>query len=59
MAPTISVVMGNYNHAQYLPEALAPFLELERFFCEIIVADDASTDILLKFLRNMRLAVPA
>ena len=58
MAPTISVVMGNYNHAQYLPEALAPFLELERFFCEIIVADDASTDNSLEILEEYAARCP-
>ena len=58
MAPTISVVMGNYNHAQYLPKALAPFLELERFFCEIIVADDASTDNSLEILEEYAARCP-
>lgn len=52
MVPTISVVMGNYNHARYLPEALAPFLLLEHYFCEIIVADDASTDNSLEVLEE-------
>lgn len=44
MPPTISVVIGNYNHGRYLPDALDRFLSLQRYFHEIIVADDCSTD---------------
>ena len=42
--PGVSVVIGNYNHAKFLPAALDRFLQLKQYFCEIIIADDCSTD---------------
>ena len=42
--PTVSVVMANYNHAKYLPEALEAFLSQTYPAHEVIVVDDASTD---------------
>jgi glycosyltransferase involved in cell wall biosynthesis len=40
----LSVVIPNYNHAQYLPAALEGLLAQARPADEIIVIDDASTD---------------
>ena len=40
----LTVVMPNYNHARYLPEALEGLLRQTRRADEIIVIDDASTD---------------
>jgi glycosyltransferase involved in cell wall biosynthesis len=40
----LSVVIPNFNHAQYLPAALAGLLAQTRPADEIIVIDDASTD---------------
>ena len=42
--PTLSVVLPNYNHAQYLPRALDALLSQERPADEIIVVDDCSAD---------------
>jgi glycosyltransferase involved in cell wall biosynthesis len=41
---TLSVVMPNYNHAQYIPRALGALLEQSVRPDEILVVDDASTD---------------
>jgi glycosyltransferase involved in cell wall biosynthesis len=40
----LSVVLPNYNHAQYLPRALDAYLSQEHPAHEIIVVDDCSTD---------------
>ena len=42
--PVLSVVLPNYNHAEYLPRALDALLSQERPPDEIIVVDDCSTD---------------
>lgn len=42
--PTISAVLINYNHADYLPHALSAALEQTVPFDEIIIIDDGSTD---------------
>lgn len=42
--PRISVVVPNYNHAQYLPRCLNALINQPVLPFEIIVVDDASTD---------------
>jgi glycosyltransferase involved in cell wall biosynthesis len=42
--PTLSVIMPNYNHAHFLPEALEAILSQSYQPMEIIIIDDASTD---------------
>ncbi len=42
--PTLCVVMPNYNHARYLPEAIEGVLGQTRPADEFIILDDASTD---------------
>jgi glycosyltransferase involved in cell wall biosynthesis len=42
--PALSVVLPNYNHAQYLPRALDALLTQELPADEIIVVDDCSAD---------------
>lgn len=42
--PTLSVVMSNYNHAQFIGEALEAILSQSYKPIEIIIIDDASTD---------------
>lgn len=44
MQPTLSVIMPNYNHAQYISEALNAILAQSYTPLEIIIIDDASTD---------------
>jgi hypothetical protein len=43
-APLLSVIIPNYNHARYLPRAIAALRAQERPADEIIVVDDGSTD---------------
>ena len=43
-APLISVVVPNYNHANYLPTALAALIAQTWTNIEIVVVDDGSTD---------------
>jgi len=42
--PTVSVILPNYNHAQYLPQGLNSMLDQSVKPTEIIVIDDCSTD---------------
>ena len=42
--PTLAVVMPNYNHARYLPEAIESILAQTRLPDEFLILDDASTD---------------
>ena len=43
-SPSISVVMGNYNHAHYLTESIPAILNQTYRPKEFIIIDDASTD---------------
>jgi glycosyltransferase involved in cell wall biosynthesis len=40
----VSVVMPCFNHGEFLPEAVASVIHLERDDVELIVVDDGSTD---------------
>lgn len=42
--PTLSILMSNYNHAQFLPQALNAILAQEYTDFEVLIGDDASTD---------------
>lgn len=42
--PDISVIVANYNHAQYLEEAVMSVLEQSYSDYEVIIVDDCSTD---------------
>lgn len=42
--PTLSVVVPNYNYAEFLPDALDSVLAQRESFLDIIVVDDGSTD---------------
>lgn len=42
--PKVSVVIPNYNHGEFLPEAVASVSSMKRDHVEIIVVDDGSTD---------------
>jgi glycosyltransferase involved in cell wall biosynthesis len=42
--PTITVVMPNYNHAQFLPTSVRALMERERIPDELIIIDDCSSD---------------
>ena len=42
--PTLSALMPNYNHAEYLPRAIEEIVHQTRPPDEFIVLDDASTD---------------
>ncbi|MBP89487.1 MAG: hypothetical protein CMJ64_22720 [Planctomycetaceae bacterium] len=53
---TLAVVMPNYNHAKYLPEAIESVLSQTRLPDEFLILDDASTDesvdIIQSYARN-------
>jgi len=54
-APLLSVVIPNYNHAQYLGRAIAALRAQERPADEIIIVDDGSTDDSLAVLAELGL----
>ncbi len=52
-APSLSVMMANFNHARFLPEALEAILKQSYRPLEIVVVDDASTDDSLDVLNRI------
>jgi glycosyltransferase involved in cell wall biosynthesis len=50
--PTLSVVIANYNHANYISDALQAILEQTWQPSEIIIVDDCSTDNSLEVIEN-------
>jgi glycosyltransferase involved in cell wall biosynthesis/Tfp pilus assembly protein PilF len=42
--PRISVILTNYNHAQFLPKAIEAILAQSYEALELVIVDDASTD---------------
>ena len=59
MAPTLSVVLPNYNHAKFIGRALAALLGQERAADEIIVIDDGSTDDSVAVIERIAATAPA
>lgn len=57
-APKLSVVLLNYNHARYLPEALGALVAQRYEPVEIIAIDDGSTDDSLEILERFAKADP-
>lgn len=57
--PTLSVMMANYNHAKFLPEALDALLAQSYRPLEIVVIDDGSTDGSVDVLEGYRMRHPA
>ncbi|MEZ5293362.1 MAG: glycoside hydrolase family 99-like domain-containing protein [Vicinamibacterales bacterium] len=53
-APTVSVIVPNYNHARYLPQRLDTIVGQSFRDVEILVLDDASTDDSLAVLAPYR-----
>ena len=57
-SPTVSVVMGNYNHARFLPRAIESIANQTRPPDEFLVLDDASTDNSLEVLESYISRIP-
>jgi len=58
VTPTLSVMMPNYNHARYIPEALDAMLGQSYRPFEIVIIDDGSTDDSVKVLDGYRERFP-
>ena len=56
--PTLSVVLPNYNHSQYLPTALHALAARERPPDELIVIDDGSSDNSWKIIQGFASKYP-
>src|SRR5262245_10669 len=57
--PTLSVVIPNYNHARFLPEALHCVLGQSVRPLEVIVVDDASSDNSVEVVREFARREPS
>ena len=44
MKPTVAILLANYNHAGFLPQALEGIRDQTRVADEVIIVDDGSTD---------------
>lgn len=55
---TISVLLSNYNHAQYLPESLSAICEQTVAAEEIIIIDDGSTDNSVEVIEEFKKKYP-
>ena len=51
--PALSVIIPNYNHAEYLPRSLGAILDQPVQPLEILVMDDASTDNSVEVIENL------
>ncbi len=51
-APILSVILPNYNHARYLPEAIEGIVSQSRPPDEFLILDDGSTDNSLEILEE-------
>src|SRR5437879_10432527 len=58
-APTLSVVLPNFNHARLLPRAIRGLLAQERPADEILVVDDGSTDDSLSVIEAIAAVTPS
>lgn len=56
MNPKVSVIIPNYNHAQYLEERIQSVLSQTYTDFELIVLDDCSSDNSVEIIRNMSFA---
>lgn len=56
---TLSVILANFNHAQYLPESLGALVSQTRIPDEIIIVDDASTDNSVEVIQSFAAKCPA
>jgi glycosyltransferase involved in cell wall biosynthesis len=50
--PTLSVILPNYNHAEYLPDSLGAILGQSVRPLEVLVYDDGSTDDSVRIIRE-------
>ena len=57
--PTVSILLANYNHAQYLPTALSGICGQTHPPTEIIVVDDGSSDDSIAIIEDFRARFPS
>lgn len=56
---SVSILLSNYNHAQYLPECLDAIVDQTRPADSIIIVDDGSTDDSLKIIEAYAVRYPS
>src|SRR6516225_6699424 len=59
MTSRLSVVLPNYNHADFISRALMALLAQERAADEIIVVDDGSTDDSVSVIQQIATTAPS
>jgi glycosyltransferase involved in cell wall biosynthesis len=59
LPPTLSVVLPNYNHAEFLGRAVQALLAQERRADEIILIDDASIDSSIRVIEEVAATAPS
>jgi len=62
MAPSVSVIIPNYNHARYLEQRIDSVLQQTYKDFEVIIIDDYSTDnsrdVIEKYRDNKYITIP-
>ena len=53
--PTISILLSNYNHAEYLPDSLSAICEQTVPAFEVIIIDDGSTDNSVEIIESFKI----
>lgn len=57
--PTVSILLANYNHAHYLPTALAGIVGQTHPATEVLIVDDGSTDDSVAVIKDFAARFPS